>query len=96
MQAEWSNGKKCGSWKYWDDGGTLMYEEYYIADNLVGKKVSIIGAVTQLGILGCDTNNWNDKFILKNPLFCPDKTVLKLWEKYLLGIRKDGLSLIHI
>ena len=39
MQAEWSNGKKCGSWKYWDDSGTLMYEEYYITDNLVGKKV---------------------------------------------------------
>ena len=29
------NGKKCGSWLYWDDSGTLMYEEYYITDNLV-------------------------------------------------------------
>ena len=24
---------------YWDNSGTLMYEEYYITDNLVGKKV---------------------------------------------------------
>ena len=53
---------------------------------------SVIGAVTQLGILGCDTEKWNDSFITKNPLFCPDKTVLKLWEKYLLGIRKAGSS----
>ena len=29
--------KKCGTWKYWDNNGTLMYEENYIADNLIGK-----------------------------------------------------------
>jgi len=63
-----------------------------VLEKIIGKKYSVIGAVTQLGILGCDTEKWNDKFIAKNPLFCPDKTVLKLWEKYLLGIRKDGSS----
>ncbi len=63
-----------------------------VLQNIIGKKYSAIGAVTQLGILGCDTEKWNDKFISKNPLFCPDKTVLKLWEKYLLGIRKAGSS----
>ena len=63
-----------------------------VLQNIIGKKYSVIGAVTQLGILGCDTEKWNDKFIAKNPLFCPDKTVLKLWEKYLLGIRKAGSS----
>ena len=30
--------------------------------------------------------------IYKNPFFCPDKSVLKLWEKYLLSIRKAGSS----
>ena len=63
-----------------------------VLENKLGKKYKIIGAVTQLGILGCDKNKWNDKFISKNSLFCPDKTVLKLWEKYLLSIRKAGSS----
>ncbi len=63
-----------------------------VLEKIIGKKYSVIGAVTQLGMLGCDTEKWNDKFIAKNPLFCPDKTVLKLWEKYLLGIRKAGSS----
>jgi chorismate synthase len=58
----------------------------------LGKKFNVVGAVTQLGILGCDLNNWRDKEISKNPLFCPDKSVLKLWEKYLLSIRKAGSS----
>ena len=58
----------------------------------IGKKYKVVGAVTQLGILGCDKNKWNDNFILSNSLFCPDKSVLKLWEKYLLSIRKAGSS----
>src|SRR5210317_271090 len=55
-------------------------------------KFKITGAVTQLGILGCDTKNWDEKIISKNPFFCPDKSMIKLWEKYLLGIRKSGSS----
>ncbi len=58
----------------------------------VGKKFQVIGAVTQLGILGCDTQKWNDKNIRKNPFFCPDNSIVKLWEKYLLNIRKSGSS----
>jgi len=63
-----------------------------VLENKLGKKYKVIGAVTQLGILGCDTKNWNDNLINKNPFFCPDKSILKLWEKYLLGIRKSGSS----
>jgi len=63
-----------------------------VLETKIGKKYKVVGAVTQLGILGCDTNNWNDKFILTNSLFCPDKSVLKIWEKYLLSIRKAGSS----
>ena len=58
----------------------------------LGKKYEVIGGVTQLGILGSNPKNWNEKFIQKNQLFCPDKSVLKLWEKYLLSIRKAGSS----
>ena len=58
----------------------------------IGKKYKVVGAVTQLGILGCDVTRWNDKEIGKNPFFCPDKKIIKLWEKYLLAIRKSGSS----
>ena len=57
-----------------------------------GKKFNVSGAVTQLGILGCDTSKWDKNFINKNPFFCPDKSMLKIWEKYLLSIRKAGSS----
>ena len=40
-----------------------------VMENKIGKKYKVIGAVTQLGILGCDTKKWNDKFISKNPFF---------------------------
>ena len=63
-----------------------------VLENKLGNKYKVVGAVTHLGILGCDTKNWNDKFISKNPLFCPDKSILTLWEKYLLSIRKAGSS----
>jgi len=61
-------------------------------NKLIGKKFKIVGAVTQLGLLGCNKNNWSDKEIRKNPFFCPDKKAIKLWEKYLLAVRKAGSS----
>ena len=63
-----------------------------VLKKIIGKKFSIVGAVTQLGILGCNSSKWNDKEIRRNPFFCPDKSSVKLWEKYLLGIRKSGSS----
>jgi chorismate synthase len=63
-----------------------------VLKRLIGKKCKIIGGVVQLGLLGCNKNNWNEKEIRKNPFFCPDKKSIKLWEKYLLAIRKAGSS----
>ena len=63
-----------------------------VLKKLIGKKIGITGAVTQLGIMGCNTSKWNDKEIRKNPFFCPDKSSVKLWEKYLMEIRKSGSS----
>ena len=63
-----------------------------VLSKLIGKKFKIVGAVTQLGLLGCNKNNWNDSDIRKNPFFCPDKKSIKLWEKYLVAIRKAGSS----
>tara|TARA_Y100000590_G_scaffold397342_1_gene478819 strand:- start:4095 stop:5180 length:1086 start_codon:yes stop_codon:yes gene_type:complete len=63
-----------------------------VLSNLIGKKFKIFGGVIQLGVLGCNRNNWNNKYIQKNPFFCPDKKSVKLWEKYLLAVRKAGSS----
>jgi len=63
-----------------------------VLQNKIGKKFKVIGAVIQLGLLGCNIKNWKDKEIQKNSFFCPDKSVIKLWEKYLLGVRKSGSS----
>ena len=63
-----------------------------VLKKLIGKKFKIIGGVIQLGILGCNKKNWNDSEIKKNPFFCPDKKSIKLWEKYLLAVRKSGSS----
>jgi len=63
-----------------------------VLEKKLGNKFSICAAVTQLGILGCDTSRWDHKVIHKNPFFCPDKSMLKIWEKYLLSIRKAGSS----
>ena len=63
-----------------------------VLENKLGKKFKVVGAVTQLGILGCDSKKWNDNTIRNNPFFCPDKSIVKLWEKYLLSIRKSGSS----
>ena len=63
-----------------------------ILNKLIGSKFKVIGAVTQLGLMSCDVNNWKDSEIRKNPFFCPDKKSIKLWEKYLLSVRKAGSS----
>ena len=60
-----------------------------VLEKKIGSKFQVIGAVTQLGILGCDVNKWSDLTIKKNPFFCPDKSMIKLWEKYLLSIRRS-------
>ncbi len=63
-----------------------------VLKKMLGKKYNVIGAVTQLGLMSCDKSNWSDKEIRKNPFFCPDKKSVKLWEKYLLAVRKAGSS----
>ena len=63
-----------------------------VLKKIIGLKFNVIGAVTQLGLMSCDKQNWKDSEIRKNPFFCPDKKSVKLWEKYLLAVRKAGSS----
>ena len=77
---------------YFKKNRLVNFKKIDLTQKKLDKKFKVIGAVTQLGILGCDTNQWNDKVISKNPFFCPDKKSVKLWEKYLLAVRKAGSS----
>ena len=63
-----------------------------VLEKKLGKKFNLSGAVTQLGILGCDTTKWNNTIINNNLFFCPDKSMIKICEKYLLNVRKAGSS----
>ena len=63
-----------------------------ILNKLIGSKFKVIGAVTQLGLMSCNINNWKNSEIRKNPFFCPDKKSIKIWEQYLLSVRKAGSS----
>ena len=64
-----------------------------IARKVLGKKVKIMGALVQIGKEKINEKNidWNQ--VHKNSFFCPDVTVLKKWEKYLLNTRKKGSSI---
>ena len=63
-----------------------------VLKKMIGSNFNVIGAVTQLGLMSCNKSNWKNSDIRKNPFFCPDKKSVKLWEKYLLAVRKAGSS----
>ena len=63
-----------------------------IARFILGEKVKITAAVIQIGSKKIKRKNWNNNFIKKNAFFCPDQDCIKVWERYLLDVRKKGLS----
>ena len=62
-----------------------------VLDQLYGK-VTIRGALVQMGKLKIDRANWSWKEVDNNPFFCPDAHAVAAWETYLEGIRKNGSS----
>ena len=58
----------------------------------LGKKFNIVGAVTQVGPIFSNLDNWDDKQINKNSFFAADKEVVSIYEHYLMDIRKSGSS----
>jgi len=60
--------------------------------NALYKKVTVRGALVQLGILDIEPRNWNWKEVGKNPFFCPDPKAVAPWTEYLESIRKRGSS----
>ena len=63
-----------------------------IARKILGNKVKIRGALTQIGKKKINRKNWDWEEVVKNDFFCPDKKSVTQWEKYINSIRKDGSS----
>ena len=64
-----------------------------IARKILGNSVNIKGALVQIGTKKIEHKNWNDSEIDKNNFFCPDKSTVEVWAKYLQNIRKQGSSI---
>ena len=62
-----------------------------VLDRIYGK-VTIRGALVQMGALHIDRANWSWDEVNNNPFFCPDAKAAVAMEEYLEGIRKSGSS----
>ena len=62
-----------------------------VLDKLYGK-VTIRGALVQMGTQKITRANWSWNAVDENPFFCPDAQAAAAWETYLEGIRKAGSS----
>ena len=62
-----------------------------VLDKLYGK-ITIRGALVQMGAMHIDRANWSWDAVHENPFFCPDAKAAAAWESYLEGVRKAGSS----
>jgi chorismate synthase len=60
--------------------------------NSLYKKVSVRGALVQMGTQKIDRARWKWDAVATNPFFCPDPKAIDPWTEYLEGVRKKGSS----
>ncbi len=63
-----------------------------IARKVLGDRVSVRGAVIQIGPHRIDRSRWDWAEVDRNPFFCPDAVAAEHWAAYLDGVRKAGSS----
>jgi chorismate synthase len=56
------------------------------------KKITIRGALIQMGTQKISRSQWDWNEVAKNPFFCPDAKAIDPWTEYLEGVRKKGSS----
>ncbi len=56
------------------------------------KDFKIFGFLSQIGPYKINRSNIDYNFLNNNSLFCPDKVIIKTWEKFLNETRKNGSS----
>ncbi|MFA5040387.1 MAG: chorismate synthase [Bdellovibrionales bacterium] len=64
-----------------------------IARKILGDTVSVRGALIQIGPHKIDRARWDWKEVENNQLFCPDSSMVSVWENYLDDVRKNGSSI---
>jgi len=64
-----------------------------VARKVLGERISIRGALVQVGPHRIDRANWDWAEVDNNPFFCPDAKAAETWTEYLDGIRKSGSSI---
>ncbi len=63
-----------------------------IARKILGERVTIRGAVVQMGQQKIDRSKWDWDAVGDNPFWCPDRQAAQVWEGYLDDVRKRGSS----
>jgi chorismate synthase len=68
-----------------------------VAAGAIARKVVpgmlVRGALVQMGPHAIDRGRWDWDEVGRNAFFCPDAATAAVWEEYLDGIRKSGLSI---
>jgi len=64
-----------------------------VARKILGERISVRGAVIQIGTHKIDRAKWDWSEVEKNPFFCPDSGAASLWADYLDDVRKKGSSI---
>lgn len=64
-----------------------------IARKILGETITIRGALVQMGEHTVSPDQWDWNQVDQNPFFCPDQSMVPIWESYLQKIRKDGSSI---
>jgi len=62
-----------------------------VARKVIGR-MTVRGALVQIGPHGIDRQNWDWEEVDRNPFFCPDAETAAVWADYLEGVRKAGSS----
>lgn len=63
-----------------------------LARKVLGDRVTIRGALVQVGPHAIDRSRFDWAECERNPFWCPDPETARLWEDYLDSVRKDGDS----
>ena len=64
-----------------------------VARKILGKGINITGSMIQIGDKQINREKWDSDEISNNDFWCPDKSTVPIWERYLDNIRKSGSSI---
>ncbi len=64
-----------------------------VARKILGDKISIRGALVQLGPHKINRTEWDWNEVQNNPFFCPDPKSVAVWTNYLDEVRESGSSI---